>query len=209
MATAAWCDVHPSQLAGPGACFKEYDLLTVTVDELKAPLQVRVFGPWPVTDLGLVVCTRQHLAVARGGRAQLMLSAGCGRRPCGLNDLMGCRRELSAPAVSRRSALILQASCQLRILDGGLVDAYCGWFDTRFKGSPENPADFEVSSALASLTMPWPGRFVDRQRRFRRSCTSVESFLVVIPDPALLQNLVCTSVDARSQLPPAGSSRPS
>jgi len=40
-ATAAWSDVHPSQLAGPGACFKEYDLLTVTLDELKAPLQVR------------------------------------------------------------------------------------------------------------------------------------------------------------------------
>ena len=42
MATAAWCDVHPSQLAGPGACFKEYDLLTVTLDELKAPLQARL-----------------------------------------------------------------------------------------------------------------------------------------------------------------------
>jgi hypothetical protein len=41
MATAAWCDVHPSQLAGPGACFKEYDLLTVTLDELKSPLQAR------------------------------------------------------------------------------------------------------------------------------------------------------------------------
>ena len=40
-ATAAWSDVHPSQLAGPGACFKEYDLLTVTLDELKAPLQAR------------------------------------------------------------------------------------------------------------------------------------------------------------------------
>ena len=42
----------------------------------------------------------------------------------------------------------MQASCQLRILDGGLVDAYCGWFDTRFKGSPENPTDFEVGALL-------------------------------------------------------------
>ena len=28
-----------------------------------------------------------------------------------------------------------------------MIDAYCGWFDTRFKGSPENPTDFEVGTA--------------------------------------------------------------
>ncbi len=47
----------------------------------------------------------------------------------------------------------LQANCQLRILDGGLVDAFCGWFDTRFKGSPENPADFEVCAYVSSCRM--------------------------------------------------------
>ena len=41
LSTAAWSDVHPSQLAGPPACIKEYDLLTVTVAELEAPLKVR------------------------------------------------------------------------------------------------------------------------------------------------------------------------
>jgi len=30
-----------------------------------------------------------------------------------------------------------------------MVDAYCGWFDTRFKGSPENPTDFEVGRSSA------------------------------------------------------------
>lgn len=33
--TSAWADVHPSQLLGPGVCFKKYDLLTITIDELK------------------------------------------------------------------------------------------------------------------------------------------------------------------------------
>lgn len=40
MSTSAWADVHPSQLLGPPACFKRYDLLTVTLDEIAAPLQV-------------------------------------------------------------------------------------------------------------------------------------------------------------------------
>lgn len=40
MSTSAWADIHPSQLLGPPACFKRYDLLTVTLDEIAAPLQV-------------------------------------------------------------------------------------------------------------------------------------------------------------------------
>lgn len=40
MSTSAWADIHPSQLLGPPACFKHYDLLTVTLDEIAAPLQV-------------------------------------------------------------------------------------------------------------------------------------------------------------------------
>ena len=40
MSTSAWADVHPSQLMGPPACFKQYDLLTVTLEEIAAPLQV-------------------------------------------------------------------------------------------------------------------------------------------------------------------------
>ncbi|KAK9820088.1 hypothetical protein WJX72_006017 [[Myrmecia] bisecta] len=39
MQTTAWADVHPGQLLGPAACFKEYDLATVTLEELAAPLQ--------------------------------------------------------------------------------------------------------------------------------------------------------------------------
>lgn len=39
--TAAWSDVHPSQLAGPPAPFKEYNLLTVTLKELAEPLKAR------------------------------------------------------------------------------------------------------------------------------------------------------------------------
>lgn len=39
MSTSAWADIHPSQLLGPPACFKLYDLLTVTLEEIAAPLQ--------------------------------------------------------------------------------------------------------------------------------------------------------------------------
>ena len=38
--TAAWTDIHPSQMLGPGACFKQYDLRTVTLEEPQAPLKV-------------------------------------------------------------------------------------------------------------------------------------------------------------------------
>ena len=38
--TAAWTDIHPSQVVGSAACFKSYDLHTVTLEELKAPLKV-------------------------------------------------------------------------------------------------------------------------------------------------------------------------
>ncbi|CAD7696953.1 unnamed protein product [Ostreobium quekettii] len=36
--TAQWTDVHPAQMLGPPVCFKEYDLLTVTLEELKKPV---------------------------------------------------------------------------------------------------------------------------------------------------------------------------
>lgn len=38
--TTCWADIHPSQLLGPPTCFKEYDLLTITLEELAAPLKV-------------------------------------------------------------------------------------------------------------------------------------------------------------------------
>eukprot|EP00882_Tetradesmus_deserticola_P026662 GHRQ01029430.1.p1 GENE.GHRQ01029430.1~~GHRQ01029430.1.p1 ORF type:complete len:489 (+),score=148.86 GHRQ01029430.1:167-1633(+) len=45
MSTSAWGNVHPSQLMGPGACFKKYDLHSVTIDELKADLLAEVSLP--------------------------------------------------------------------------------------------------------------------------------------------------------------------
>lgn len=38
--TAAWTDIHPSQVVGTAAVFKTYDLHTLTLEELKAPLNV-------------------------------------------------------------------------------------------------------------------------------------------------------------------------
>ena len=37
--TSAWVDVHPSLMLGPASCFKQYDLLKVTKEELQAPLK--------------------------------------------------------------------------------------------------------------------------------------------------------------------------
>ena len=56
--TSAWADIHPSQLLGPACCFKEYDLLHVTLEELAAPLQV---GPAMVLSC---LVTRDGVAVA-------------------------------------------------------------------------------------------------------------------------------------------------
>jgi hypothetical protein len=41
--TSQWCDVHPSQLLGPGTAFKSYDLGKVTIEELKVRRR-RVLG---------------------------------------------------------------------------------------------------------------------------------------------------------------------
>lgn len=49
--TASWTEVHPQQYVGPPTCFKEFDLLDVTLDELKVShgtsswSQVRFFSP--------------------------------------------------------------------------------------------------------------------------------------------------------------------
>ena len=37
--TSQWTDTHPQQLLGPPSCFKKYDLHTLTLEELKAPMQ--------------------------------------------------------------------------------------------------------------------------------------------------------------------------
>lgn len=34
-ATAQWSEVHPHQLLAPPVCFRKFDLLTVTIEELK------------------------------------------------------------------------------------------------------------------------------------------------------------------------------
>lgn len=73
--TSQWCDVHPDQMMGPPCCFKEYDLKTVTLEELKAPLRAEFALPLHV---------------------------------------------------------------------GGPVESICGYFDTSFRGSRENPAYQEV-----------------------------------------------------------------
>ena len=43
----------------------------------------------------------------------------------------------------------VQATFGMDILDSGHVNAFCGFFDVSFKGSPESPADFEVQLSTA------------------------------------------------------------
>ena len=42
-----------------------------------------------------------------------------------------------------------QADLTMEVLDSGNVNAFCGWFDVIFAGSPENPTDFEVPLSTA------------------------------------------------------------
>ena len=39
LSTSQWTDIHPQQLLGPSACFKRYDLHTLTLEELKVRVQ--------------------------------------------------------------------------------------------------------------------------------------------------------------------------
>lgn len=65
--------------------------------------------------------------------------------PLGCDDLLtravaqtgsACCWWLLIPDV--QADLMMQVS--LPLVDGGPVDAFCGWFDVTFKGSPEHPA---------------------------------------------------------------------
>ena len=42
-----------------------------------------------------------------------------------------------------------QASFRLDLLDSGNINGFAGFFDVQFKGSPENPADFDVLLSTA------------------------------------------------------------
>ena len=45
--TSAWADVNPRQMLGPAVCIKEFDLLTVSQQEIAAPVEVRqLFANW-------------------------------------------------------------------------------------------------------------------------------------------------------------------
>ena len=121
--TAAWTDIHPSQVVGSAACFKSYDLHTVTLEELKAPLKVRA----PCGGVGAPGAPAGSHAVEFGLRVSIILGQRCAA---------------AAP-------LALQASFTLRVLEDGPVDAFCGWFDTQFKGSQENPVTTEVTLTTA------------------------------------------------------------
>lgn len=63
ISTAAWSDVHPSQLVGPPTRMQEYDLLKVTVAELEAPLKVRnllMFDFWAPPWISKPLALRRH-----------------------------------------------------------------------------------------------------------------------------------------------------
>ena len=44
--TSAWADVNPRQMLGPAVCIKEFDLLTVSQQEIAAPVEVGQLFSW-------------------------------------------------------------------------------------------------------------------------------------------------------------------
>ncbi|GMH33416.1 hypothetical protein BSKO_01250 [Bryopsis sp. KO-2023] len=77
--TAQWTEIHPQQLLAPAACFKEYDLLEVSIEEVQKPVV---------------------------------------------------------------SNFIIN-------MYGGPIEAFAGYFDVSFKGSPQNPTTHRVELSTA------------------------------------------------------------
>jgi hypothetical protein len=121
--------VHPSQVVGTAACFKSYDLHTVTLEELKAPLRVG----W---------CAGRAHWCLQHAQSPPQTSAAV----CHANGWLLPFHSLTHPCAALP---VLQASFSMRILEDGPVDAFCGWFDTQFKGSAENPTTTEVILSTA------------------------------------------------------------
>ena len=42
---------------------------------------------------------------------------------------------------------------RMDVLDGGPVEGFVGFFDVQFRGSPENPADFDVRFYFSSMQL--------------------------------------------------------
>lgn len=60
------------------------------------------------------------------------------------NAVSSCDTQNFTHGAERLLSLLMQAQCQLRILDGGPINGFVGFFDSHFRGSPENPVDCEV-----------------------------------------------------------------
>ena len=60
--TSAWADINPRQMLGPAVCIKEFDLLTVSQQEIAAPVEVRQLFCWldRRVKLGLIKEMEQH-----------------------------------------------------------------------------------------------------------------------------------------------------
>jgi len=134
--TVAWADIHPSQMLGPPAIIKEYNLRSVTLEELKAPLKVRTRA----------MCLLKEMKKENRWRSLLREQT-----PLVLNRLRNfdfhfdCLSHVRPPLVH----LVVQSKFSMRITEDGSVEAFAGFFDTAFNGSPENPADVPVTLSTA------------------------------------------------------------
>ncbi len=87
-----------------------------------------------------------------------------------------CRR---AHVPHRTPALppLPQASFQMRVLEDGPVDAFCGWFDTQFKGSEQNATTTEVT--LSTAPDPTGATHWGQQVRLQRGAVAAEGLRVL------------------------------
>ena len=103
LATSAWADVHPSQLQGPAACIRTYDLGTLTQQELEAPLQVLHLLCSMVLAAG--ICTKPTIGCS--SRCRVLQAA---RAPAPLGPLMQQRHQ---PLLLQGSTLSACACCKV------------------------------------------------------------------------------------------------
>ena len=76
------------------------------------------------------------------------------KKYCALNRTLGSLKIdsteimlLSAMMLDR--CMLLQASFKMDVFEAGPIEGLCGFFDVQFRGSPENPADYDVLLSTA------------------------------------------------------------
>jgi SAM-dependent methyltransferase len=123
--TAAWADVHPSQLMGPGVA-------------------LGVVGGGAGGAAGAGAAAAAAAATNGGGNGASGAEAAAKAKAPGQEQEEEEELDLLKVQVGQLKDKALEASATLSFSESGRAEGLVGWFDVSFRGSPENPADDPV-----------------------------------------------------------------